>query len=446
MANDTTLEAVIRLRDEMSSQLNSIQREMRDLNNTSDDINEAMRDVQRAVDDAGDALGDLGDIAQETNSSLQDTNGAAEEAAQGIRNMNLREAGEQMLNFAGKIKDAFVNLLDLTEQTKEFNSLTSKLEGASVQNGYDVKTSQNLAKEVYSYTGDDMMAVNVVTNLQWLDLPQNELDETVSAAIATWTAYGDSIPIEGLTESINETAQVGKVTGSLADALNWTAGEEDAFNKKLEACKTTQERAALITDTLNGKFGESKRVFEESNSALMDYQESQWEANNANAQLGETLAPINSAINDVKSAIAEALAPALEQIAEKIQPVIDKISEFIQDHPEIVTAVTIIAGVLGVLAGVIGGLLVVGAGLSIVIGAISAPILIVVGVITAIIAAGIALWMNWDTIKQKAGEIWGAIKDKISEILESIKQWIGQKWEEIKAITSLVWKVINFSG
>ena len=72
------------------------------------------------------------------------------------------------------------------------------------------------------------------------------MQKTLDAATAVWTKYGDSIPIEGLTESINETAQVSKVTGNLADALNWAGVSEDDFNAKLEKTKTLQERSNKI--------------------------------------------------------------------------------------------------------------------------------------------------------------------------------------------------------
>lgn len=41
---------------------------------------------------------------------------------------------------------------------------------------------------------------------------------------------GDALPIESLAEAVNETAQVAKVTGTLADALNWMGVSEDAVN------------------------------------------------------------------------------------------------------------------------------------------------------------------------------------------------------------------------
>ena len=46
---DKTLEAVIKLKDEISKPLNNIQNEMRDLNKTSDDVNGAMKDIQRRL-------------------------------------------------------------------------------------------------------------------------------------------------------------------------------------------------------------------------------------------------------------------------------------------------------------------------------------------------------------------------------------------------------------
>ena len=87
------------------------------------------------------------------------------------------------------------------------------------------------------------MATNAVTNLMGLQTSQESLTSLTDAAIGVWSAYGDSIPIESLTESMNETAQVGQVTGVLADALNWAGISEDDFNSKLANTNSTQERA-----------------------------------------------------------------------------------------------------------------------------------------------------------------------------------------------------------
>ena len=297
---------------------------MKDLNKTSSDVNSAMKNVQKATGDTANSMTDLTSTIKDTNGSLQDTNSAANEAARGINSLGVMEAGQKMMEFGGKIIDVVKNLMELTEATKEFNSLQSKLQGSTKQNGYKQKDANKNAGQVYGYTGDDMMAVNVVSNLQKMGLSQSELDKTINASLAVWSAYGDSIPIEGLTESITETAQVSKVTGNLADALNWAGISEDSFNKKLEACKTVSEKNKLITDTLNQAYGKSKETYDKTNKSMIDYNKSLWESQKAQAELGSALAPLNSAINGIKSAFAEALAPAIKQIADAIQPVIQK--------------------------------------------------------------------------------------------------------------------------
>lgn len=219
---------------------------------------------------------------------------------------------------AAGVTIAVKTVLDTTEATREFNSLQGKLKGSTKQNGYKQEASNKNARDVFSYTGDEMAAVNVISNLQKMGLSQRQLDETVKSSIATWTAYGDSIPIEGLTESITETAQVGKITGNLADALNWTAGAEDAFNKKLEATKTVQERAKLITDTLNSSYGKSKEAYDQANSAMIEYEKSVWDSRKAQAQLGMAMAPINTMINNAKTALLNGLMPVIQEITPKV--------------------------------------------------------------------------------------------------------------------------------
>jgi hypothetical protein len=56
------------------------------------------------------------------------------------------------------------------------------------------------------------------------------------------------------------------------------------------------------------------------------------------------------------------------------------------------------------------------------------PIGLVIAAITALIAIGVALYMNWDTIKEKA---------------TLVGSWISEKWEGIKTKTSEVWENVK---
>lgn len=56
------------------------------------------------------------------------------------------------------------------------------------------------------------------------------------------------------------------------------------------------------------------------------------------------------------------------------------------------------------------------------IAVITSPIGIVVAAIGVLIAAGVAIWKNWDVIKEKATEIWSGISEGIGNFIEGIKE------------------------
>lgn len=86
----------------------------------------------------------------------------------------------------------------------------------------------------------------------------------------------------------------------------------------------------------------------------------------------------------------------------------------------------------GVFAAVKAGALVVTGA----IGAISTPVLIVIGVITALVAAGVALYKNWDTVKAKATQIWNSVKNTISTVWNSIKSTVSNACSAVSSSVS----------
>lgn len=78
-----------------------------------------------------------------------------------------------------------------------------------------------------------------------------------------------------------------------------------------------------------------------------------------------------------------------------------------------------------------------------VIGFLTSPITLVVAAIGGLIAAGILLYKNWDTVKAKAIEIWTAIKDFFARTWENIKQTANRIWTSITSTLSSVWERIK---
>ena len=77
---------------------------------------------------------------------------------------------------------------------------------------------------------------------------------------------------------------------------------------------------------------------------------------------------------------------------------------------------------------------------------IASPAGMIVAAIAAIIAIGVLLYKNWDTIKEKATEVWGAIKEFFSTVWEGISEAWSAVWDSIKTVLSGIWNGLIDTG
>ena len=168
--------------ESLSAQLKDSESSMDNLDNTADDLADSLDDIEGSADSAGDGFtilkGTLADLASNAIQSV-----------------------------LSKITDLASSLFELAEATEEFRMNMAKLDGASEQYGYSQEFVNGKIKEMYGYFKDDQVSVNAISNLEGLKLSEEGLSAALDAGVAVWTAYGDSIPIESLTESINESSQ-----------------------------------------------------------------------------------------------------------------------------------------------------------------------------------------------------------------------------------------------
>lgn len=145
----------------------------------------------------------------------------------------------------------------LAEETREARENMGKLETSFTTAGHSAEDAKNTYTELYGVLGDDGQATEAAAHLAKLTTNEKELSDWTNICTGVYATFGDSLPIEGLTEAANETAKTGSITGNLADALNWAGVSEDDFQASLDACTSEQERQALITSTLNGLYSEA---------------------------------------------------------------------------------------------------------------------------------------------------------------------------------------------
>ena len=202
----------------------------------------------------------------------------------------------------------------LAEETREARENMGKLETSFTTAGHSAEDAKNTYTELYGVLGDDGQATEAAAHLAKLTTNEKELSDWTNICTGVYATFGDSLPIEGLTEAANETAKTGSITGNLADALNWAGVSEDDFQASLDACTSEQERQALITSTLNGLYSEAADKYREVNGDIIDAQKATANLNSAMAALGAIAEPIITKLKQLAAELLQEITPFVELI------------------------------------------------------------------------------------------------------------------------------------
>lgn len=281
--------------------------QMNNAKKSADNLEDGVDDAGRAMQDAKDDTFSFGDALK--------------------ANLTAGAIIEGVKSIAGAIGG-------LSEETVEYRKIMASLETSSQDAGYTAEETAQSYEKLFGVLGDDQSSATTVANLQAIGLEQEKLIQITNGTIGAWAKYGDSIPIDGLAESVNETIKSGEVTGTLADVLNWAAEEgetfgvkmkkgtkanedwneavseattaEDFFNLALQDCSDSTERANKVLELFEKK-GLTKvgKAWQENNEDLIDANKSTLDYKDNMAELAERLTPVTSSIQDGINGIFE---------------------------------------------------------------------------------------------------------------------------------------------
>lgn len=275
---------------------------------------QALEELGNESEDAANSTDDLADSTKSTGSGFAGLKGSAGIAVAAI-------AAVAAAAIAG-VKA----LLDLAESTRETRTAMSRLETGFTTAGHSAEDATKTYKTLYGVLGDADRASEAAGHLALLADNTQDLEKWTDIATGVYAQFGDSLPIEGLTEAANETAKVGDVTGVLADALNWAGVNEEDFQEKLDECSTEQERQQLITETLNGLYADQSEKFKELNKDIIAANEAQADLTQAQADLGASMEPLNTKLTELKTNIIENVTPTLTLLADDFTAVFNGVS------------------------------------------------------------------------------------------------------------------------
>lgn len=166
---------------------------------------------------------------------------------------------------------------------------------------------------------------------------------------------------------------------------------------------------------------------------------------------------LKSGLDVLLTSLGEALAPVIQKVVAGLQALVNWFNSLSPQMQSVIAVIGVIAAALGPVLVILGTLISsIGSIISVIgivaplIAGLAGPIAIAVMAITALIAIGVALYKNWDTIKAKAIEIknnivatWNGIKASVIAAVNNLKAQLSAAWASIKANVSAAWNAVK---
>lgn len=194
-----------------------------------------------------------------------------------------------------------------------------------------------------------------------------------------------------------------------ATALTRVGVTMDEHQKKIIETGTEQQRASVIADVLKANYGDLNKEI-------------------ANTPQGKQTQLIND-LGDLKEVAGTLLLPIISKLVGWIQQLVNWFNNLSPTTQKVVMVVGLLVALLPSLIGMLTGVATIAGACGVSIGTIMGPALAVIAVVAGLVTSGIALYKNWDTVKEKASEIFGKIKDIIGGAIDKIKGFFKFDWE-----------------
>lgn len=335
--------------------------------------------------------------------------------------------------------------------TEELRSDLSKLDANAEENAVSADAAREAWRAFAVQSGETDSAVEATSNLLQAGFTESNLQKAVEGLSGAAQRFPDTLKIESLADSLQETLATGAATGQFGELLDRLGIGAENFSAQLANCATDAEKQNLALQTLaDAGLNDTYNAWAKNNEEMLANEE-------ANLKLQESMA-----------SLAETILPLVTLATEKISELITWFTNLDEStQTAILTALALVAAISPI-AGIISG---IGTAISfIAANPIVLLIAAIVGLVALIVTKGqeiIGILQSVDDFLQGVfavdwtnifgpvlGNILNAFFTNISNIWNGIKQifegvinfiqgvftgdW-EQAWEGVKQIFSGVW-------
>ena len=319
-----------------------------------EELADAAQDAEKALDQAGGKAQGLASKISTTAGKVSDTFRPATTAAVGL---------------AGA-------LYATVPATEELRSDLSKLDANAQENAVSIDAAREAWRAFAIQSGETDSAVEATSNLLQAGFTESNLQKAVEGLAGAAQRFPDTLKIESLADSLQETLATGEATGAFGELLDRLGIGAENFSAQLAQCTTDAEKQNLALETLsNAGLNDTYNAWAKNNEEMLANQD-------ANLRFQEAMA-----------SLAEVVLPLVTTITEKLAALMQWFANL---DPAVQTAIGVIVGLIAVISPIAGII----SGISTALSFLAAnPVVLVIAAIVALIAVLVLIVTKGEEIK-----------------------------------------------
>lgn len=270
-----------------------------------DDLQRELSEAKVAAEDAQDAFDNFSPSLSKFSSMADDISDKAGKVADATRGISLA-AGGVLTAMLGSVKG-----------TEEFRSDLAKLETNAQLAGVGLSATEDAMRKLNAVSDETDSSVEALSNLLRTGVTESNLQKAVENLAGAAISFPDTIKIESLADSLQETLATGEASGQFAEVLDRLGVGAEEFSSQLAQVPGEADKLNFALDTLqNQGLAGVYNAWVQNNEALIENKDANLEFQESLARLAEKMQPLMTTVTELASSFMDwfsNLDPAIQK-------------------------------------------------------------------------------------------------------------------------------------
>lgn len=311
-ANQESMQAKLESGQISTEQYDAFQKKLEETRKKYKELQQAVKDLDKEFAGAKMSTEQYDALQRElaaTEKSLEDLKRTAKDSSSALKKFG--DTAGKVSSTAGKVKNAFAPVtaaiggvaaaaIATVPATEEFRADLSLLDNNARQAGVGIDAARQAFMDFNTVSGETDSSIEAVSNLLQAGFTESNLQIAVEGLANAAATFPDTLKIESLADSLQETLATGTATGQFGELLDRLGVGAENFSANLAQCTTEVEKqnyalSVLVDGPLQGVY----EGWRQNNQGLVESREASLELQTAISELAESLQPFVTELTEL---------------------------------------------------------------------------------------------------------------------------------------------------